>query len=146
MHLQAEGRSAGTLESYLIGVRLFLRHCEAAGIPAVLDRRTVNGFTAGLLAAGAAPATARARHMALRRFSAWLADEGETPPDELLGLKPPRLDVRRALERRRTAGREARRRAEIALYAGEMLGRLHVLRGSSGTPLHFAAVCGGRRK
>lgn len=94
MHLQAEGRSAGTLESYLIGVRLFLRHCEAAGIPAVLDRRTVNAFTAGLLAAGAAPATARARHMALRRFSSWLAEEGEIERDELLGLKPPRLDAK----------------------------------------------------
>nr|MBA2474086.1 tyrosine-type recombinase/integrase [Pseudonocardiales bacterium] len=94
VHLQAEGRSAGTLESYLTGVRLFLRHCEAAGIPAVLDRRTVNEFVAGMLAAGAAPATARARHMALRRYSAWLADEGEIGRDELLGLKPPRLDVK----------------------------------------------------
>jgi integrase/recombinase XerD len=28
----------------------------------------------------------------VRRFSAWLADEGETGRDELLGLKPPALD------------------------------------------------------
>jgi integrase len=37
-------------------------------------------------------ATARARQLALRRFSAWCADEGEIDYDDLLGLKPPKLD------------------------------------------------------
>lgn len=94
VHLRAERKSALTVESYLIGARLFLTYCANAGCPAVLDRPTVNAFTAGLLDHGAEPATARARHMALRRFSAWLADEGETPRDELIGLKPPKLDVK----------------------------------------------------
>jgi integrase len=30
--------------------------------------------------------------LALRRFSAWLAEEGEIPRDELLGIRPPKLD------------------------------------------------------
>lgn len=94
MHLRAERKSPQTVESYLIGARLFLTWCDAEDIPAVLDRRTVSAFTAGLLASGSEPATARARHMALRRFSAWLADEEEIDRDELIGLKPPKLDVK----------------------------------------------------
>ena len=93
VHLRAERRSPLTVESYLIGVRLFLRYCEAEGIPAVLNRATVNAFTAELLTTGQ-PATARARQMALKRFSAWLLDEGEISRDELLGLKPPKLDTK----------------------------------------------------
>ncbi|PXY33655.1 hypothetical protein BAY59_07530 [Prauserella coralliicola] len=34
----------------------------------------------------------RARQLGVRRFSAWLADEEEIPRDELLGIKPPKLD------------------------------------------------------
>jgi site-specific recombinase XerC len=59
----------------------------------VLDRASVNAFTADLLETGAEPATARARQLALRRFSAWLLDEGETDADHLLGLKAPELDA-----------------------------------------------------
>jgi integrase len=47
-----------------------------------------------LLDGGAEPATARARHMALRRFAAWLADEGEIDANPLLGMKPPKLDTK----------------------------------------------------
>ena len=35
--------------------------------------------------------TARARQLALRRFSAWLVEEGELPTDPLAGLRPPKL-------------------------------------------------------
>ncbi|HEX4100523.1 MAG TPA: tyrosine-type recombinase/integrase [Pseudonocardiaceae bacterium] len=94
MHLAAENRSAQTVESYTIGVRLFLTWCQRQERPAVLDRASVNAFVAGLLASGAEPATARARHQALRRFSAWLTDEEEIDRDELLSLKPPKLDVK----------------------------------------------------
>lgn len=59
----------------------------------MLDRASVNAFTADLLETGAEPATARARQLALRRFSAWLLDEGETDADHLLGLKAPELDA-----------------------------------------------------
>lgn len=90
--LQAERKSAQTLESYEIGVRQFLRWCQAEGVTPVLDRRTVNAWTAALLAGGAGPATARARLLAVRRFSAWLAAEDETDRDELIGIIPPKLD------------------------------------------------------
>ena len=63
------------------GVRRFLAWADGEGRPAVLDRASVNAFTAVLLAAGAEPATARARQLALRRFSAWLFEEGQSDVD-----------------------------------------------------------------
>jgi integrase/recombinase XerD len=92
LHLRAERKSDQTVKSYGDGVRRFLAWCEQTGKPAVLDRPTVNGFVADLLTEGAEGATARARQLSLRRFSAWLADEEEIDRDELLGLKPPKLD------------------------------------------------------
>ena len=58
----------------------------------MLDRRRLREFIDGLLTSGAKPATATARHLAVRRFSAWLAEEGEQDSDPLLGLKSPKLD------------------------------------------------------
>jgi site-specific recombinase XerD len=49
-------------------------------------------FVADLLDAGAEPSTARSRQLGVRRFSAWLAEEGEIDDDPLLGLKAPKLD------------------------------------------------------
>jgi integrase len=46
------------------------------------------------LANGAEPATAHARLLALKRFSDWLTEEGELETDPLLGMKPPKLDVK----------------------------------------------------
>ena len=43
---------------------------------------------------GAEPATARSRHLALRRFSAWLIEERELRDDPLLGTKSPKLDAK----------------------------------------------------
>jgi integrase/recombinase XerD len=57
-----------------------------------LDRSSVAGFTASILDAGSAAATARVRQLAVRRFSSWLFDEGEIDRDELLGVKSPKLD------------------------------------------------------
>jgi integrase len=92
--LRAERKSPETVKSYGNGVRRFLAWCADTGTPPVLDRPTVAGFVHHLLDAGAEPATARTRHLALRRFSAWLVEEGELPRDELLGSKPPKLDVK----------------------------------------------------
>jgi integrase/recombinase XerD len=92
IHLRAERKSPQTIKIYGDGVRGFLRWCDRAGVEPALDRATVNKFTAGLLDEGAAASTARSRQLAVRRFSSWLADEGEIPRDELLGLKPPKLD------------------------------------------------------
>ena len=82
------------MKSYGDGVRRFLAWADGAGRPAVLDRAGVNAFTADLLEAGAEPTTARARQLALRRFSAWLLEEGESDADHLLGLRAPKLDAK----------------------------------------------------
>jgi site-specific recombinase XerD len=68
--LRAERKSRQTVKVYRDGVRAFLRWCESAGRGPQLDRATVNAFVAALLEAGAEPATARSRQLALRRFSA----------------------------------------------------------------------------
>ncbi|MDI3386362.1 tyrosine-type recombinase/integrase [Streptomyces sp. B-S-A8] len=94
IHLAAERKSAQTMKTYGDGVRAFVRWCEATGAPPELDRRTVNAFTAALLDGGAEPATARSRQLAVRRFSAWLYADGEIPADELVALRPPKLDVK----------------------------------------------------
>jgi integrase/recombinase XerD len=90
--LRAERKSPQTIKSYGDGVRQFLRWCAIEDRSPILDRPSVNGFTAFLLDAGSEPATARARQLALRRFSSWLLDEGEITTDPLVGLKAPKLD------------------------------------------------------
>jgi integrase/recombinase XerD len=94
LHLRAERKSPQTVKVYGDGVRGFLRWCTAEGRPAVLDRPTVVAFVAALLDAGAEAATARSRQLALRRFSAWLLEEGEASTDELITVKPPKLDTK----------------------------------------------------
>ncbi len=94
VNLRAEHKSPQTVKSYGTGVRAFLDYCTAEGVPAVLDRHTVNAFTAHILDEGREPATARTRQLAVRRFSAWLADEGVLDHDDLVGLKAPKLDTK----------------------------------------------------
>lgn len=90
--LRAERKSAATLKSYGDGVRAFFRWCDTNGHTPALDRDLVKGFVADLLDSGIEPSTARSRQLAVRRFSAWLEDEGEIVVDPLLGLKAPKLD------------------------------------------------------
>jgi site-specific recombinase XerD len=92
--LRAERKSPNTITSYSEGVQGFLRWCADTGTAPELTRTTVQAFTAALLDGGAEPATARSRHMALRRFAAWLAEEGELDTNPLLGVKPPKLDAK----------------------------------------------------
>jgi site-specific recombinase XerD len=92
--LKADRKSAQTIDSYLRGVRGFLRWCADNGHAPVLDRPTVRAWIAALLDGGAEPNTARARQMALKRYSAWLTDEDELERDELIGLRPPKNDVK----------------------------------------------------
>lgn len=89
--LKSEGRARSTLTSYLRGVTTYLRWCDANGYPEQLHKNYVRAWVAELLAEGAEPATAKIRQLAVRRFSAWLAEEGEVAEDPLLGLKPPKL-------------------------------------------------------
>ncbi len=91
--LRAERKSPQTLKAYGDGVRAYLTWCTAK--PAEpLTRAALNLWVAELLEAGAAASTARARQLAVRRFAAWLTDEGEIPADPFLGVKSPKLDER----------------------------------------------------
>ncbi len=92
--LRSERKSPKTVDVYGAGVRAFLRWCADTGTPPTLDRTTVQAFTVALLDAGAEPATARLRQLSMRRFSAWLAKEGEIDTDPLLGMRPPKIDVK----------------------------------------------------
>lgn len=92
LNLRAERKSPQTIKSYGDGVRAYLTWCARQNVPAVLDRRQLREFVDGLLTAGAKPATVVSRHLAVRRFSAWLAEEGEQASDPLLGVKSPKLD------------------------------------------------------
>ena len=94
LSLRAERKSAQTVKSYGDGVRRFLAWCQQQGCAAALDRPTVNAFVAALLAEGAAPATAASRQLALRRFSAWLTEEGELETDRLQGIRAVKLDAK----------------------------------------------------
>ncbi|WP_197506022.1 site-specific integrase [Mycobacterium sp. 852014-52144_SCH5372336] len=92
--MQAQHKAPPTLKKYLTGARFYLKWCAANGHPAALDRRLVSAWIAEMLASGAEPATSHARLLGVRRFSAWLTDEGELDADPLAGIKPPKLDVK----------------------------------------------------
>lgn len=90
--LRAEHKSPQTIASYTTGVRLHLEWLADRGLPDEINRRAVQAWVGDLLDAGAEASTARARQLAVRRFSNWLTEEGEIPADPLLGLKPPKVD------------------------------------------------------
>ncbi|MCT2262480.1 tyrosine-type recombinase/integrase [Brachybacterium muris] len=90
--LRAARKSPATIKQYTDGVRQFIDWAEDSGVPPHLDRATVNAFSAHLLDLGREPATVRSRQLSLKRYSAWLADEGEIPEDRLIGLKSAKLD------------------------------------------------------
>jgi integrase/recombinase XerD len=92
IHLRAQRKSANTLSVYAGGVRRFLAWCEQSGIAPTLDRPTVTAHIADLLDGGAEANTAAVRQLALRRFAAWLVEEGELDTNPLAGLKPVRTD------------------------------------------------------
>lgn len=94
LHLAAERKSDQTLKSYGDGVRRFLDWAASNGREPVLDKPTVEAFQRDLLDAGQAPSTVVSRQLALRRFSTWLAEEGEIDADLLVGLKRPKIDVK----------------------------------------------------
>jgi site-specific recombinase XerD len=90
--LKAERKSPGTIRTYSDGIKKYLRWCADNGNPAELGRPAVQAFLADLLDDGAEGNTARSRDLALKRFSAWLVDEGELSANPLVGLKPPKAD------------------------------------------------------
>lgn len=94
LHLEAERKSPQTLKSYGDGVRRFLAWAADTGRDPVLDKPTVEAFQRDLLDSGQTAATVVSRQLSLRRFSAWLVEEGELPTDALLGLKRPKIDAK----------------------------------------------------
>jgi integrase/recombinase XerD len=90
LSLRAERKSPRTVKVYGDGVRLFLAWCDSPN--GELSRANVSAWVAHLLDQGNAAATARTRLLAVRRFSAWLTEEGEQSVDPLLGIRAPKLD------------------------------------------------------
>lgn len=88
-HLRNAGLSPQTLRTYTAGVQQF---AAWSGDDVTLTRRRAEAFCASILDGGAASGTAYVRLAALRRFSAWLAEEGEIEVDELATLRSPKVD------------------------------------------------------
>jgi site-specific recombinase XerD len=92
--LKAERKSAGTIRTYTDGVTKFFRWCDNTGRKPELTRAVVQAFLADLLDEGMEGNTARSRDLALKRYAAWLVDEGELSVNPLIGLKPPKADTK----------------------------------------------------
>ena len=85
LSLRADRKSDQTVKVYGDGVRFYLRWCERVGA-APLERSSLRGWVTELMDGANRPATARARQHAVRRFTAWLAEEGELAADPFLGM------------------------------------------------------------
>src|SRR6478735_8716292 len=92
LSLRADRKSEQTVKVYGDGVRFYLRWCDRVHA-GPLERASLRRWVAELLDGANQPATARARQHAVRRFTAWLAEEGEIPSDPFLGMTAPKLDV-----------------------------------------------------
>lgn len=90
--MRAERKSAETIRSYTSGVAQFLDYCRTNALPEAITRDALRGFDAHLLERGTKPATVTSRHLAVRRFSAWIAQEEPSYTDAVAGLKSPKLD------------------------------------------------------
>lgn len=92
IHLRGQNRSPQTVKSYTDAVRRFLVWAEQAGREPDLTPSTVYAFTSDLIAQGQEGATVRARQLGVRRFSAWMAEEGLIEADQLAHMKPVRIE------------------------------------------------------
>ena len=92
--LESERKSPKTVKTYVESIQAFLRWCDKTGTTPELTKPTAMAFIVDLLNSGAAPATAKLRQLALKRFSAWAAEEGEIDVEHLAGMRPPRVDVK----------------------------------------------------
>lgn len=90
--LRAQRKSPQTIKSYVTGVRSYLGFCEESSIKPTLDKHSVTAYTANLLDIGRQASTVTSRQLAVRRFSAWLTEEGVLERDALLGMRSPKLD------------------------------------------------------
>src|SRR5258708_2723051 len=78
--LNAEHKSARTIQSYDEAARQFVAFLEATGMPqavASIHREHVEAFLVGLRESGLSPSTAANRYRSLQQLFRWLEDEGE---------------------------------------------------------------------
>lgn len=92
LNLRADRKSPQTVKTYGDGVRAYITYCLDYDKPVAIERRTLQEFKEHLLSVGASPATVTSRHLAIRRFSAWLTEEGEQDADPVAGMKAPKID------------------------------------------------------
>ncbi|MDP8924795.1 MAG: tyrosine-type recombinase/integrase [Chloroflexota bacterium] len=89
----AENKSPKTVKSYMEGVELFGRFLVERGMPTAVEaicREHVEEFVTDQLSRWK-PATAVARHKGIRRFFAWLVEEGEIASSPMQNVKPPAI-------------------------------------------------------
>lgn len=92
--LRAANKSPRTLTTYTAGVDSFLSWCERTGTPAELTKASAQGWVADLMAGGAQATTANTWLGGLKRFAAWLAEEGEIPANPIERMSPPKIDTK----------------------------------------------------
>jgi site-specific recombinase XerD len=92
--MRSENKSPRTITTYTAGVESFLSWCERTGAPAELTKANAQAWIAALLDGGAQATTATTWLGGLKRFAAWLAEEGELPADPLLRMSPPKKDTK----------------------------------------------------
>lgn len=90
--LKAQAKSKRTLQTYTAGVESFLSWCDRTGTPAELTKVNAQGWIADLLAGGAQATTANTWLGGLKRFAAWLAEEGEIDANPIDRMSPPKVD------------------------------------------------------
>jgi len=91
LQLTAERKSPETLKSYAAGLRGYLAWCAEQEVEPLV-KANLQGWTLSLLGRGQTPSTVTARMLAVRRFTAWLFDEGEIADDPFPKMKPPKID------------------------------------------------------
>jgi site-specific recombinase XerD len=88
-HLRAENKSEQTIQTYLEAVSLLSAFLAARSLTVAEARREhIEAFLGDLLGRWK-PATANNRYRSLRRFYAWLEEEGEIRADPMAKLRPP---------------------------------------------------------
>jgi integrase/recombinase XerD len=89
--LKAENKANSAVYNYGNHVNRYILWCGERGEIPRIDRALVNQWLAQQLADDIEPATVKMRQLAMRRRSAWMADEDDIDyTDQLLGMKSPK--------------------------------------------------------
>ncbi|HWE56565.1 MAG TPA: tyrosine-type recombinase/integrase [Acidimicrobiales bacterium] len=93
-HLQAEEKSARTVQSYLEAADQFAAYLGSSGRPTVaaeLSREHVESYLEQLLAMGRSASTVANRYRSLQQLFRWLEDEREIPRTPMAKMRPPKV-------------------------------------------------------